>query len=123
MKKRDKNDKIYKIRGSGHPGVVVEKRHRRYTTVPMSTKPTDQSRKNIPMEKNVNPNDPRKSYFMTDVREYKKKQLGKRFKGAKLSKNDKATAKTLVKRHRKRQKAEQLAKKSKRSFFLRRRKK
>lgn len=97
-------DKIYKVKHTlGHAGVAVRSRNHKTSTVLMSTKPYSGKKKNIPMERNANPKDSRRTFFIRKVEDYPKSAFGRRFRNDSLTKSDRRKATKLVKEHQKRQ--------------------
>lgn len=74
---------------SNHYGVIKKKKHKRFTSVFMSTSSTNEGKDNIEMEANADPNNPKKSYFMKRVRTYDKSTYGPRQKNMRLTPEDK----------------------------------
>lgn len=99
-----KKDEIRFNYKSGHYGVVKKKYSDKYTSVFMSTKTTDDGRRNVPMKKNADPNDNRNSYFMKRVRTYPKSTYGRKQEHMKLTWKDRRTANKIYRKYRKRNK-------------------
>ena len=96
---RKNKDEIRYNYKAHHFGVVKKKKRKKMTAVFMTTKDKADGKTNVPMERNANPKDKRKSYFIPRVRTYEKGTYGPKQKEFSLTEKDRKTADRLYETH------------------------
>ena len=87
--RRDEFRKNRSKGAGGHPAYIYAKVGNRYRFLGITHSPVTQGVKNIPLEKNPNPNDARPSYMRPKARSENVASFGKVKEGWKLSEADK----------------------------------
>ena len=82
----------------GHPAYIYEKIGDYYRFIGITHSPITDNIRNIKLDKNPNPNDPKDSYARPTAGIGEIKRFGKKKKGWRLSKEDKKTMKSIVKK-------------------------
>ena len=98
MSKRNrKNEFRYSQKTQGHPAYIYKREGDKYKFIGITHAPITEGIKNIPLNKNPNPADSRKSYArpMADSDNYKK--FSRKLKGWKISPSDKDKLKKIQK--------------------------
>lgn len=109
MSKIRKNDIRYNYRGRHIAHIKkVDRKAQKATSVLLSSKESNENRKNIPMYRTLPIGDTPYGYFMTRVRTYPISTYStKKYKGVRMSLKDKRTSNKIYRDYLKRKKAEE----------------